>query len=138
MSHVPYPVVPKFGVRTLRGILTGVWLLSMIVLASVIPSLFFFPALMGYVAYGVGKAAVLGFFERLPERDPLLDEEEGDEAGAELREIDYGELSPHGPPFGLPRRRRRRKRRPKSEPTGDRSLSIDRNPERPRKAEGSS
>jgi CDP-diacylglycerol--serine O-phosphatidyltransferase len=143
MSHVPYPVVPKFGVRTKRGILTGVFLLTMIVLAIAIPSIYFFPALMGYVTYGIGKSAVLGFFERLPDRDPLLDEEQGDEAGAELREIDYGELSPGRPPFGglRPRRRRRkRKRRDKSrnDPRSDRPLSLDRNPDRPRKAEGSS
>jgi hypothetical protein len=142
MSHVPYPVVPKFGIRSARGILTGLFLLTMIVLASTIPSIYFFPALMGYVSYGIGKAAVLGFFERLPDRDPLLDEEEGDEAGAELREIDYAELSPGRPPFGLrPRKRRRRRRRkdkPRPKPGPDRPLSLDRNPDRPRKAEGSS
>jgi CDP-diacylglycerol--serine O-phosphatidyltransferase len=142
MSHVPYPVVPKFGIRSARGILTGLFLLTMIILASTIPSIYFFPALMGYVSYGIGKAAVLGFFERLPDRDPLLDEEEGDEAGAELREIDYAELSPGRPPFGLrPRKRRRRRRRKdqtKPKPGPDRPLSLDRNPDRPRKAEGSS
>ncbi len=109
MSHVLYPVVPKFGFRTLKGVLTGVFLLTMIALAVTIPSLYFFPALMGYVAYGVGKALVLGFFERLPDRDPLLDEEQGDEAGAELREIDYTELRPGG------RRRRLRGRRRRGE-----------------------
>jgi CDP-diacylglycerol--serine O-phosphatidyltransferase len=107
MSHVPYPVVPKFGFRSARGILTGIFLLSMITLAVLIPALFFFPALMGYVAYGVGRSTVLGFFERLPDRDPLLDEDDGDEAGAELREIDYGELTPHRPFRMRPRMRRR-------------------------------
>src|SRR5690606_127246 len=71
--------------------------------------LFFFPALMGYVSYGIGKALVLGFFERLPDRDPMLDEEEGDEAGAELRDIIYDQ-SPHGL-RGRLRRRRSRDRR---------------------------
>jgi CDP-diacylglycerol---serine O-phosphatidyltransferase len=94
MSHVLYPVVPKFGFRTRKGILTGVFMMTMIVLAIAIPSYFFFPALIGYIAYGIGKALVLGFFERLPDEDLLLDEEPGDEAGAELREIDYRELSP--------------------------------------------
>jgi len=109
MSHVLYPVVPKFGFRSAKGILTGLFLLTMIVLAIAIPSLFFFPALMGYVGYGIGKALVLGFFERLPDRDPMLDEEEGDEAGAELRSIDYGELSPGK--AGVRRRLRRRRGR---------------------------
>jgi CDP-diacylglycerol---serine O-phosphatidyltransferase len=113
MSQVPYPVVPKFGFRTLRGALTFVWLMGMIVLAVTIPSLFFFPALMGYVGYGVGKALVLGFFERLPDRDVLLDEEDeqGDEAGAELREIDYAEISSPKPGGNAGRRRRRGSRR---------------------------
>jgi len=104
MSHVPYPVVPKFGIRTMRGILTGLWMLSMIVLAIWVPSHFFFPFFLAYVAWGVGRALVLGLFERLPERDPLLDEE-GDEAGAELRDIDYTEIAPGR--FGRRRRRHR-------------------------------
>jgi CDP-diacylglycerol--serine O-phosphatidyltransferase len=96
MSHMLYPVVPKFGFRTLRGVLTGLFMILCILAGILIPSLFFFPALMTYVSYGVGKTLVLGYFERLPERDMLLDEEEeeGDEAGAELRDIDYAELSP--------------------------------------------
>jgi CDP-diacylglycerol---serine O-phosphatidyltransferase len=93
MSHVLYPVVPKVGFRSARGIVNGVFLLSCIVAAISIPSLFFFPALMGYVAYGVLKSLLLGFLERMPEDDPMLDEV-GDEAGAELRDIDYRELSP--------------------------------------------
>jgi CDP-diacylglycerol---serine O-phosphatidyltransferase len=94
MSHVLYPVVPKFGFRSRRGIINGVFLMTMITLALTVPSYFFFPALVGYVTYGVGKAMVLGFFERMPDEDLLLDEEPGDEAGAELRDIDYRELSP--------------------------------------------
>jgi CDP-diacylglycerol---serine O-phosphatidyltransferase len=94
MSHVLYPVVPKFGFRTRRGIINGLFLLTMIVLAITMPSYFFFPALLGYIAYGIGKALALGFFERMPDQDLLLDEEPGDEAGAELRDIDYRELSP--------------------------------------------
>ncbi|MBW3535431.1 MAG: hypothetical protein KY453_09490 [Gemmatimonadetes bacterium] len=36
----------------------------------------------------------LMFFERLPDRDMLLDDERPDEADAEVRNIDYNELSP--------------------------------------------
>ncbi|HEX7119017.1 MAG TPA: CDP-diacylglycerol--serine O-phosphatidyltransferase [Longimicrobiales bacterium] len=108
MSHVLYPVLPKFGFRTAKGLATLAFMLAVMVAALTIPSLFFFPALLAYVAYGVLKALVLGFFERLPERDPLLDEEGGDEAGAELREIDYDELSPHRRGWRLRRRRSRR------------------------------
>lgn len=94
MSHVLYPVVPKFGFRTLRGLLTLAAMLGTLVAALTIPRLFFFPALLTYVAYGIVKSTVLGFFERLPDRDLLLDTEEEDEADAEVREIDYHELTP--------------------------------------------
>lgn len=122
MSSVPYPVVPKFGFKSRRGILTSLFLISCIVAGITIPEYFFFPALVAYIAYGAGKAVVLGFFERLPEQDPLLDIEP-DEAGAELRDIDYREITPHlefppGPP-GVPRKRgrfRRRRRRPRGGP----------------------
>jgi CDP-diacylglycerol---serine O-phosphatidyltransferase len=96
MSHVLYPVVPKFGFRTRRGIVNGLFMLSCIIAAILIPSIFFFPAFIGYVSYGVLKSIAIGFFERMPETDPMIDEDydEGDEAGAELRDIDYRELSP--------------------------------------------
>jgi CDP-diacylglycerol--serine O-phosphatidyltransferase len=95
MSHVLYPVVPKFGFRTRKGIFNGIFILTVLVLGITVPSIFFFPALLLYAAWGVGKAMIMGLFERMPDSDPMLDEEEiGDEAGAELREIDYGELSP--------------------------------------------
>jgi CDP-diacylglycerol---serine O-phosphatidyltransferase len=94
MSHVLYPVVPKFGFRNIRGLLTLVAFLVTVVAAFTIPALFFFPALLLYATYGVVKAVVLGFFERLPDRDLLLDSEESDEADAEMREIDYNELAP--------------------------------------------
>ena len=94
MSHVLYPVVPKFGFRSLKGLLTLAWFVIVVVASSTIPSLFWFPVLMTYVAYGVLKAVALGFFERLPDRDLLLDDESPDEADAEVRRIDYNELSP--------------------------------------------
>jgi CDP-diacylglycerol--serine O-phosphatidyltransferase len=119
MSHVLYPVVPRVGVRSLRGILNGVFLLVMIALAVTIPALYFFPALLGYVVYGLIKGTLLGFLERLPDRDPMLDEEEGDDAGAELREIDYAELSPSGR-FGLRRRGLRSRRRRAAKPLNTR------------------
>ena len=94
MSHVLDPVVPRFGFRTLKGILTATWFVVVIVASATIPSLFWFPVLFTYAAYGVVKAVALGFFERLPDRDLLLDEEEPDDADAEVRDIDYNQLSP--------------------------------------------
>jgi CDP-diacylglycerol---serine O-phosphatidyltransferase len=94
MSHVLYPVVPKFGFRTRQGMLNGVFILACIVAAILAPSMFFFPMSIGYVAYGMLKSVTIGFSDRMPDHDPMLDEEFGDEAGAELRDIDYRELSP--------------------------------------------
>jgi CDP-diacylglycerol---serine O-phosphatidyltransferase len=95
MSHVLYPVVPKFGFRNVKGLLTLMAFIATVVAAFTIPSLFFFPALLAYVTYGVLKAIVLGFFERLPDRDLLLDSDDADDADAETRDIDYNELAPH-------------------------------------------
>ena len=118
MSHVLYPVVPKFGFRTTRGIVNFVFIMSCIVAAVTIPALFFFPMSIAYLVYGVGKALMLGFFERMPDYDPLLDEDP-DEAGAELREISYDELSPPKR-FGIPNRRRRRRGRRRNDRPNDR------------------
>jgi CDP-diacylglycerol--serine O-phosphatidyltransferase len=86
MSHVLYPVVPKFGFRNRRGIMTGVFLLTCMALAIAVPSLFFFPACMLYILYGILKSITIGLFERMPDEDPMNDwEEEGDEAGAAAR-----------------------------------------------------
>ncbi|MFN2327212.1 MAG: hypothetical protein ABR551_15215, partial [Gemmatimonadales bacterium] len=94
MSHVLYPVVPKFGFRSSKGILALLLFIAVVVGSFTVPSLFWFPLLMTYVAYGVLKSVVLGFFERLPDRDMLLDDEDPDDADAEVRDIDYNELSP--------------------------------------------
>jgi CDP-diacylglycerol--serine O-phosphatidyltransferase len=94
VSNVLYPVVPKFGFRSLKGLLTLAAFTLTVIAAFTIPALFFFPVLVAYVAYGMIKALVLGFFERLPDRDLLLDTEEEDEADAEIRDIDYETLSP--------------------------------------------
>ena len=117
MSHVLYPVVPKFGFRNRRGILTGIFLITCIVLAIAAPSLFFFPACMLYILYGILKSITIGLFERMPDEDPMNDwDEEGDEAGAELRDIDYRELSP------WQRFRRQRQTRPSGELTDEEGL----------------
>ena len=96
LSHIPYPVVPRIGFRTPRGLLTTVVMVACLLAAVMAPSHFFFPFLFVYAVTGVTRSFVLGLLDRLPERDPLLDEddEEEDEAGAELRALDYGEVAP--------------------------------------------
>ena len=106
MSHILYPVVPKIGFRSRKGLINTAFIFTMIALSVTIPSLYFFPALVGYLTYGILKSVILGTLERLPDDDPMLDEEP-DEAGAELREIDYHELSPRRRLFVRRRRPRR-------------------------------
>jgi CDP-diacylglycerol--serine O-phosphatidyltransferase len=88
-------VVPKFGFRSARGVVTFFAMLVAAAAAITQPALVIFPALFGYVAFGVLRSVVLGHLERLPERDPMLDTEgDEDEAGAEVREIEYADLTP--------------------------------------------
>lgn len=94
MSQLLYPVLPTFGFRSARGLLTLGAMLAALVATFTVPALFFFPASLLYISWGIVKALVLGFFERLPEHDPLLDEELSEEDESTAREIDYAELGP--------------------------------------------
>ncbi|HSR41156.1 MAG TPA: CDP-diacylglycerol--serine O-phosphatidyltransferase [Longimicrobiales bacterium] len=96
LSHVPYPVVPRIGFRSARGLTTLAAMLGALFAAVTVPRYFFFPFLVLYTVWGLLKSVLMGLQERLPDRDPLLDEDEedGDEADAELRELDYAELAP--------------------------------------------
>jgi len=114
LSHIPYPVVPRIGFRSTRGLVTTVIMLGLIALAVTVPRYYFFTALTSYTLWGVGRSFVLGLLERLPDHDPLLDEEgDPDDAGAEHRSLDYGELAPT--------RRRRTPSTPETNPAEDRS-----------------
>ena len=91
LSHVPYPVLPRIGFTSRRGIFNTVWMSGAIILAITVPRYYFFPAVMAYTCIGLFKSVILGLLDRLPERDPLLDDE--DEA-LEPRSMDYADLSP--------------------------------------------
>jgi CDP-diacylglycerol--serine O-phosphatidyltransferase len=102
VSHVPYPVVPRIGFRTRKGLVNTVFIGGCIAAALTVPRYFFFPFVVAYTVMGVIRTVVLGLVERLPDRDPLLDEEEGgegDEADAEIRSMDYTEVAPSRPPL---------------------------------------
>ncbi|MEJ2540852.1 MAG: CDP-diacylglycerol--serine O-phosphatidyltransferase [Gemmatimonadota bacterium] len=96
VSHVPYAKVPRIGFRTRRGILTTAWIVVLLVLAVTVPRYYFFSALVLYTLWGLLKSVLLGLLDRLPERDPLLDddEEEDDEDYPDHRALDYAELTP--------------------------------------------
>jgi CDP-diacylglycerol--serine O-phosphatidyltransferase len=95
ISHVPYAKVPRIGFRSRKGILTTVWVVALLFLAVTVPRYYFFSALVLYTLWGLLRSVLLGLLERLPERDPLLDEE--DEHEGEYRDhraLDYDELTP--------------------------------------------
>lgn len=94
MSHVLYPVVPRFDLRTRRGQATMLMAITSLVAAFTIPSLFFFPGAILYITFGLLRTVVQGFDARLPSRDPLIDIDETEEGS---REIDYDQIEPRRP-----------------------------------------
>jgi CDP-diacylglycerol--serine O-phosphatidyltransferase len=110
ISNVPYPVMPPVGFRSARGLI-GLGVLVCGVAMLIFGRLeYFFPLAMGYVAFGLFRAVLLGLIDRgqqspragwIPggrrEIDPNLIETVGDAAG------DF-----------LPRRRRRRSKSERS------------------------
>lgn len=76
VSLVPYPVWPRMGFRSVKGIAGLVFTLVFIAGTLTIPEYWLFPFGLGYIAYGLGRAALVGLSERLPERDPLQDEDD--------------------------------------------------------------
>jgi CDP-diacylglycerol--serine O-phosphatidyltransferase len=94
MSHIPYALFPRIGFRTGRGRFNTAVVLGGLFLAITVPRYYFFPVLVLYTSWGLFKAVLLGLLDRLPDRDPLLDEEEPDESGAEVRRVDYRDLAP--------------------------------------------
>jgi len=95
VSHVPYARVPKIGLRTPRGVFNTIAALGALFLALYVPEYYFFSALLLYITWGLVKSVLIGFLDRLPGGDPLLDEDE-DDARAEQRDLDYAALGPTG------------------------------------------
>ena len=106
VSQVPYPVTPKVGLRTWRGRLALAAHVVAVALALYYPEYFFFPAGLALITFGLVRAVFLGLLDRLPERDPMRDDEED-----EGRQVEY-DLAPHRMRFHLGRRRHRGGPRP--------------------------
>lgn len=66
ISNVQYAKVPTVGFRSLKGILGFLLVVGTFVGVIFLPKQFFFPALMAYVLYGIGRTAFLGLLDRLP------------------------------------------------------------------------
>lgn len=102
VSHVPYAKVPKIGLRTPKGIANTVLVLLSLFAALAVPRYFFFTAGLLYITWGLVKSVLLGLLDRLPGGDPLLDEEEDEEdARAEVRRLDYADFGGRGRPTVL-------------------------------------
>lgn len=66
ISNVPYPALPKIGIRTLRQIGGTLVLLGGVAGILLYGREFCFPAGMAYVLYGLAKTLALGLIDRLP------------------------------------------------------------------------
>jgi CDP-diacylglycerol--serine O-phosphatidyltransferase len=75
VSNVLYPVVPRFGLRTWSGRFAMTMAVLSIVAAFTYPAYFFFPFAILYITYGLIRTVLAGFEEKLPDEDPMLDEE---------------------------------------------------------------
>ena len=96
VSHVPYGKVGKIGLRSARGIRNTVIALAALILALTVPQYYFFTVFLLYITWGLLKSVLIGFLDRLPGGDPLLDEDEDEaEVRAEVRAMDYADLGPN-------------------------------------------
>ncbi len=94
LSHIPYPVVPRLSLRTPAATVVSLLLAVWAGTALSAPEYAIFPVLCAYTLWGVARSTFLGLLDRLPDQDPLLDEEEADEGDAEIRAVDYRDIAP--------------------------------------------
>lgn len=66
ISNVQYAAVPTVGLRSWRGVLGLLLVIGTLIGVVFLPKQFFFPALMCYVLYGIGRTVLLGLLDRLP------------------------------------------------------------------------
>jgi CDP-diacylglycerol--serine O-phosphatidyltransferase len=106
ISNVSYAAMPTIGLRTWRELMGTLLVVGTIVGVIFLPKQFFFPALMGYVVYGLGRTVFFGLLGRLPQgelagEDELLDDEmgrEGDRGVRRRRRRRRGQSADHSPP----------------------------------------
>lgn len=92
ISNVLYSVVPRFSLRTWGGRLAFFLAFASIFAAFTVPQYFFFPMSILYITVGLVRTVLAGFEERLPEKDPMILEEE--EEPESQRELEYEEIRP--------------------------------------------
>jgi CDP-diacylglycerol---serine O-phosphatidyltransferase len=109
ISHVLYPAITNIGVRSIGQVTQLVVVLTGLSILIFRKEEFLFPALVLYVAWGLGRTLLLGVVDRLPTGDPLYDADEDEEEDEALaRPVSVGEV----PGTWRRRKRGRRGRRP--------------------------
>ncbi|HVF38690.1 MAG TPA: CDP-diacylglycerol--serine O-phosphatidyltransferase [Gemmatimonadaceae bacterium] len=107
ISNVSYPAVPTIGYRKLNEILGSIVVATTIIGVIVLQKQFYFPALVLYVLYGVGKTVFFGLIGRRPRGDvPVISDADED------LEPDSQIIVPDIAPDAQLQQRRRKRRRP--------------------------
>jgi len=79
ISNVSYPAVPTVGYKKLSQILGSIVVIGTVVGMIVLRKQFYFPALVTYVLYGVGKTVFFGFIGKKPRGDvPVISDDDED------------------------------------------------------------
>jgi CDP-diacylglycerol--serine O-phosphatidyltransferase len=107
ISNVSYPAVPTVGYRKISEVLGSLVVAGTIFGVLFLKKQFYFPALLTYVGYGVGKTVLFGFLGRQPRGDiPVISDDDEEIGGVPApREIRHPDIE------GGQRSRRRRKRK---------------------------
>lgn len=107
ISNVSYPAVPTVGYRKVTEIMGSIVVAASIFGVIFLKKQFYFPALIAYVGYGVGKTVLFGFLGRQPRGDiPVISDDDEEIGGVMDREISVPDIGPE--PRGTRRRKRRR------------------------------
>ena len=69
ISNVSYAAVPTIGFRSPRQIVGSLLVIGTLAGVVFLPKQFFFPALMVYVTFGLGRTVLEGLVDRLPARE---------------------------------------------------------------------
>ena len=121
ISNVSYPAVPTIGYKKLSQIIGTLVVVGSIVGMIVLRKQFYFPALVIYVLYGVGKTVLFGLIGKKPRGDvPVISDDDEDLEPDPLIVVADPDIGPE--PNSSGRRRRRRPYR------GDKPRDLPRKP----------
>jgi hypothetical protein len=123
ISNVSYPAVPTVGFRKVSEILGTLVVLATLVGVLFLRTEFYFPALVLYVLYGLGKTVLFGLLDRRPKGDsPVISDDDDDDEPLRLTTAPVLETSSEA--IHQRSHRRRRRRRPPGGPGDSRGGNI--------------